>query len=107
VRGVGYRVRGLTAMGTHVLKTWPEFYQPIVCGEKTTELRKNDRNFKVGDELRLREFDPKTKRYSGHEASARIIGIILKSPGLTPDYCAISIKLIRTHFNGARAGKKR
>jgi Domain of unknown function (DUF3850) len=42
----------------HTLKTWPEFFGPINDGTKTFEIRANDRNFQVGDELRLREFKP-------------------------------------------------
>ena len=35
-------------MTEHVLKSWPEFYSPIADGTRTFDLRKNDRNFKVG-----------------------------------------------------------
>jgi uncharacterized protein YqfB (UPF0267 family) len=49
----------------HYLKTWPVFYADVECGAKTFEIRKNDRNFQVGDILCLREYEPKTKKYSG------------------------------------------
>lgn len=42
----------------HELKTWPEFYRSTQDNKKLFELRLDDRNFKVGDELHLREFDP-------------------------------------------------
>lgn len=42
----------------HELKTWPEFFGPILKGEKTFEIRANDRKFNVGDVLILREFRP-------------------------------------------------
>jgi hypothetical protein len=45
-------------MKTHYLKTWPEYFQAIKSGEKKAELRLNDRDFKVGDELVLQEYDP-------------------------------------------------
>jgi Domain of unknown function (DUF3850) len=49
----------------HRVKCWPQFFNPILSGEKTHDLRRsNDRNFRVGDLLRLQEFDPKTNRYS-------------------------------------------
>ena len=41
----------------HHLKTWPQFFEKVASGEKTFEIRKNDRDFKVGDVLVLREFD--------------------------------------------------
>jgi len=34
---------------THALKCWPEYYKAIESGEKTFDLRKDDRPFKVGD----------------------------------------------------------
>lgn len=49
----------------HPLKCWPEFFQAIVERKKTFEVRKNDRDFKVGDTLRLYEYDPKSKTYTG------------------------------------------
>lgn len=57
-------------VATHDLKIWPEFF--VALGgvglgrpRKTFEIRKNDRNFRVGDTLLLREWDPKTREYSG------------------------------------------
>lgn len=38
---------------THRLKILPEFYQAVALGVKTFEIRKNDRNYKVGDTLEL------------------------------------------------------
>lgn len=43
---------------THRLKTWPEYFQAILEGKKTFEVRVNDRDFKVGDELVLEEWEP-------------------------------------------------
>lgn len=43
---------------THELKTWKEFYQAVVSGHKTFEVRRNDRNFQEGDYLKLIEIDP-------------------------------------------------
>jgi hypothetical protein len=39
---------------------------------KTFEARKNDRNFKVGDILLLREWSPITQEYSGKSARRMI-----------------------------------
>lgn len=45
-------------MTTHDLKCWPSFFEPIANGVKPFEVRSNDREFKVGDVLLLREFEP-------------------------------------------------
>lgn len=41
----------------HELKIYPDFFQAVISGEKTFEIRKNDRQFKVGDMLALNEYD--------------------------------------------------
>jgi hypothetical protein len=43
---------------THRLKTWPEFFRAIQSGERTFEVRRDDRRFAVGDDLVLAEYDP-------------------------------------------------
>lgn len=43
---------------THYLKTCPQFYKEVKAGNKTFELRKNDRDYKVGDILVLQEYNP-------------------------------------------------
>lgn len=42
----------------HELKEWPPFFEAVKEGKKTFEVRKDDRGFKVGDELMLREYVP-------------------------------------------------
>lgn len=44
-------------MTVHYLKIKPEYYKDVECGLKTFELRKNDRNFQVGDVLMLIKLD--------------------------------------------------
>lgn len=46
-------------MTIHELKSWPDNYQPILEGKKRFEIRKNDRNFREGDILHLREWNPR------------------------------------------------
>ncbi|WP_422698913.1 DUF3850 domain-containing protein [Enterococcus durans] len=40
---------------THELKILPEYFEAVVSGRKQFEIRKNDRDYKVGDQLILRE----------------------------------------------------
>ena len=48
-------------MKVHKLKTLPRYFESIVNGTKPFEIRKNDRNFEVGDILRLEEYDSYSK----------------------------------------------
>ena len=47
---------------THDLKTDPKVFQDVINGNKTFEIRFNDRDFQVGDELILKE-----TKYSGEQ----------------------------------------
>lgn len=40
----------------HELKIRPEFYLRVATGQKSFEIRKNDRDYQVGDVLILREW---------------------------------------------------
>ena len=42
-------------------KVWPKFFQKILDGDKTFELRLADFECKPGDILVLKEWDPETK----------------------------------------------
>lgn len=46
-------------MTVHYLKIKPEYYKDVECGLKKFELRKNDRDFQVGDILMLIKLDDK------------------------------------------------
>lgn len=61
---------------THSLKTWPEYYQRIVSGEKTFEVRKNDRDYQTGDYLDLQEYDPASNKYTGSSITKKVSYIL-------------------------------
>ncbi|WP_158117244.1 DUF3850 domain-containing protein [Vibrio cincinnatiensis] len=44
-------------MSDHQLKIKPEYLEAIIRGDKTFEIRKNDRDFKIGDQVMLIETD--------------------------------------------------
>src|SRR5262245_16198439 len=90
-------------MTTHELKSWPDFFTPIFDGSKMFDLRYNkDRNFKVGDTLRLREWNDRMKEYTGRETSRRIThildgigpGCIEPHRGLARDYVILSLAAV-------------
>jgi hypothetical protein len=63
-------------MTIHELKTWPEYFQEVFMDHKTFEVRKADRDFKVGDKLILKEWDNVNERFTGRQL-ARTITYIL------------------------------
>ena len=78
----------------HELKTWPDFFQRVVMGEKRFELRKNDRDFHVGDTLRLREYVKALDHYTGREVFADVLYLLAGDwPGLMDGYVVMSIGL--------------
>lgn len=59
----------------HELKILPEYFQAVWNRTKTFEVRKNDRNYAVGDELFLREWAPDTG-YTGSGLVRRVSYIL-------------------------------
>jgi len=57
-------------------KVWPEFFEKILSGEKTFELRLADFKCKPGDILILKEYDPQTKKYTGRTIKKEITFVI-------------------------------
>lgn len=53
-------------------KVWPEYFEEILKGKKTFELRLNDFDINEGDILILKEWDPKTKDYTGRELEKNV-----------------------------------
>jgi ASC-1-like (ASCH) protein len=49
----------------HKLKIQPEYFKEVCTGKKSFEIRKNDRDFKVGDMLLLQEYLPESNSYTG------------------------------------------
>lgn len=87
----------------HELKILPEFFEAWKRGEKTCELRKDDRLYSTRDTLRLREAIVATGRghsrtpvYTGQEITVRVLGILRGHEGLAPGYCLMSCEEIKT-----------
>lgn len=82
---------------THELKCWPAPFQAVKRGEKTFEWRKDDRDYQVGDTLRLREWGPTighltdAHRYTGDELHRRVTYIIREGFGIPPGYCIMAL----------------
>ena len=78
---------------THEVKCWPEFFRAVESGEKLFELRKNDRDYRVGDYIYQREWRPKSKRYTGRAHSSRIVYAVYGPTwGLKRGYCILGLE---------------
>lgn len=77
----------------HCLKTWPEFFEAIRNGSKTFEVRRNDRDFKVGDILRLQEYHPESGFYTGREWVVFVTYVLSGGHfGIAADFCVLAIQ---------------
>ncbi|MBK4214141.1 ASCH/PUA domain-containing protein [Bacillus safensis] len=75
----------------HDLKIMPQYLWAIKTGIKGFEIRKNDREFQVGDILRLREF--KDGQYTGRLVLGRIT--FITSFEQKDDYVVLNFKRLR------------
>jgi ASC-1-like (ASCH) protein len=73
----------------HQLKIHPEYFQAICEGEKTFEIRRNDRDYQVGDELFLNEFDPEKQKYTGRRE--KVIVSYITDYAQVEDYIVMAI----------------
>ena len=89
-------------MKLHELKIKHEYLEDVVCGKKTFELRKNDRDYQVGDLIHFIDeghIKPITNKFYCEEridddALYKITYILKDIPeyGLDKDYCILGIK---------------
>ena len=63
-------------MTIHELKTETNYFHDICYNGKTFEVRKNDRNYKKGDMLLLKNYNPKEKTYEYGYVMAKITYIL-------------------------------
>jgi hypothetical protein len=65
-----------TTKRCHMLKSWPEYFDAVQRGEKTFEVRRADRDFRVGDVLCLQRWEPDREDYtrdgSGYPATETV-----------------------------------
>lgn len=83
-------------MATHNLKTWPAYFAAIDRGEKTFEVRINDRGFARGDRLVLVEYDLDADDVTGRQMYCEVT-YLLDDPdfGVRPGYVVMAIVVRR------------
>lgn len=57
----------------HELKCWDRYFERILDGTKTFEIRRDDRGFKAGDVLWLREVTPGVAGFTGRSVRKRVV----------------------------------
>lgn len=90
---------------THALKTVNPYYDEVVKGNKTFEVRKHDRPFKIGDKLLLQQYIHEGNQigsgksgYTGAEEMF-VISYILEGGqfGIEKGFCVLGIKEIEKY----------
>lgn len=80
----------------HEIKIAAMYYEDVVSGKKSFELRKNDRGYKQGDKLIMLEF--KDGKHTGRIVNADIVYMLEDYTGLVEGYCILGIQV--TDYNG-------
>jgi hypothetical protein len=80
---------------THLLKTWPRYWQAVADGTKTFEIRKDDRAFEVGDVLALLEWDPATGEHTGRSLHRTVTYVLRDAEqfGVQPGFAVLGLNL--------------
>ena len=93
-------------MKYHRLKTLAPYWERVQSGEKTFEIRKNDRDFQVGDVLELEYYNPNepiqfVNNYNPPSIIRTEIKYIFNGGkfGLDVDYCVMAIEIINQNKN--------
>jgi len=79
----------------HELKIWPQYFRDVWAGRKTFEVRRKDRDYRYGDMLVLREFDPKANSYTGNQIVAEITYILDHQDFVLPGHVILGIKVLK------------
>lgn len=76
---------------THQLKIHPQFFKDVALNLKKFEIRFNDRNYKEGDILILKEWNPETEKYTGNTCVRKINYILADVAGLQEGYVILQV----------------
>lgn len=84
----------MKAMRVHDLKVWPEYFNDLSKNRKPFELRRQDRDYRVGDYLRLTPHEPRMPKTDfGKSAILKVTYILADAPamGLKPGFCILGL----------------
>lgn len=84
----------------HMLKSTTNHFDAVWNGTKKMETRKADRDFYIGDNILLQEYDPNTDRWSGREILVKVSSILTGTEyGIMPGYVILSIEVLEKGEN--------
>lgn len=83
----------------HELKVLPSFFHDILFRQKTFEYRLNDRRFKKGDVVLLKEWVDSEERFTGNWILVRIAYVLDSDKWpMLGEYCVFSWYWINTRY---------
>lgn len=94
---------------THELKCHPPQYRAVKDGNKPFEWRKDDRGYRVGDTLWLREWYPgdtpsnaldRTSGYTGESVHRLVTYVIREGFGIPEGYCIMGLSDLQAQGEG-------
>ena len=93
-------------MRVHEVKCWREYFTAIADGSKPFDLRRNDRDYAVGDKMRFLEWDDCKGAFTGRKVTRRItymlegVGVDALPPlhGLARGYAILGLGVRAEHF---------
>lgn len=80
----------------HKVKCINPYFEDVLAGRKSFEIRKNDRNYKVGDLMILWEYNPEREMFMNRHCLVEIVyvfeGVKYGKYGLHKGYVILGIK---------------
>lgn len=80
-------------MMEHEIKCWTEKFARVQSGQKRFEIRKNDRDYQVGDILVIREFNQPRGEYCDYSAPIRAKVVYIDSFEQKDGYVVLGIQM--------------
>lgn len=84
----------------HALKIEPQYFDDILSGRKNFEIRKNDRNYILGDLLALNELNDSRDDYTGRSLLVKVTYVLADEKFFKPGYVALGITVCQVICNG-------
>lgn len=83
----------------HALKIEPQYYEAVKTGKKPFEVRKNDREFAVGDYLALNEYNAEEQKHTGRAVLAKVLYILDDEQYTPPGFVVMGIRVVQIDDN--------